>query len=161
MEPACSAVCPTPHVLLVPISCLLSSQSFKITCSSALHFCRRWWSCRCSTPSASSAWAWSRRAARSPAARPARTFRSGGRPLTTASPAAGSVLVMIPSIGLFYVADLLGGAKTVLIGNLIQNQFRQANDWPFGSAVSVILAALTMILIFLYVRSGGKEEDLL
>ncbi|MDF2629393.1 MAG: potB [Symbiobacteriaceae bacterium] len=101
------------------------------------------------------------RAAYDLGARPVRTFFSVVMPLTMPGVAAGSVLVMIPSIGLFYVADLLGGAKTVLIGNLIQNQFRQANDWPFGSAVSVILAALTMVLIFLYVRSGGKEEDLL
>lgn len=101
------------------------------------------------------------RAAYDLGARPVRTFLSVVMPLTMPGVAAGSVLVMIPSIGLFYVADLLGGAKTVLIGNLIQNQFRQANDWPFGSAVSVILAALTMMLIFLYVRSGGKEEDLL
>lgn len=94
-------------------------------------------------------------------ARPAHTFRTVILPLTVPGVAAGSVLVSIPAMGLFYVSDLLGGAKTVLIGNLIQTQFRQANDWPFGSAVSVILGALTMVLIFLYVRSGGKEEGLL
>jgi len=101
------------------------------------------------------------RAAYDLGARPARTFRTVILPLTLPGVAAGSVLVSVPAMGLFYIADLLGGAKTVLIGNLIQNQFRQANDWPFGSAVSVILSALTMMLIFLYVRSGGKEEGLL
>ncbi|HYF91282.1 MAG TPA: ABC transporter permease [Symbiobacteriaceae bacterium] len=101
------------------------------------------------------------RAAYDLGARPAGTFRKIILPLTMPGVAAGSVLVMVPAMGLFYVADLLGGAKTVLIGNLIQDQFTQANDWPFGSAASVILSALTLVLIFLYVRSGGKEEELL
>jgi spermidine/putrescine transport system permease protein len=101
------------------------------------------------------------RAAYDLGARPARTFRTVVLPLTMPGVAAGSVLVMIPSIGLFYVADLLGGAKTVLIGNLIQQQFTSAGDWPFGSAASIILSALTLVLIFIYLRNGGKEEELL
>lgn len=101
------------------------------------------------------------RAAYDLGARPARTFRQIILPLTMPGVAAGAVLVMVPAMGLFYVADLLGGAKTVLIGNLIQRQFTQANDWPFGSAASIILSALTLVLIFLYIRSGGKEEDIL
>jgi hypothetical protein len=91
----------------------------------------------------------------------ARTFRTVVLPLTMPGVAAGAVLVMIPSIGLFYVADLLGGAKSVLIGNLIQQQFTSAGDWPFGSAATIILSALTLVLIFIYVKGGGKEEELL
>lgn len=93
-------------------------------------------------------------------ARPTRTFLKVVLPLTMPGVATGSVLVMVPSIGLFYVADLLGGAKTILIGNLIQRQFTQARDWPFGAAASVVLTALTVLLVFLYLRSGGREEDL-
>ncbi|HWI60603.1 MAG TPA: ABC transporter permease [Symbiobacteriaceae bacterium] len=101
------------------------------------------------------------RAAYDLGARPLRTFRTVVLPLTMPGVAAGSVLVMIPAIGLYYVSDLLAGSKLMLIGNLIQLQFKQANDWPFGSAASVILSVLALVLIFLYLRIGGKEEDLL
>jgi spermidine/putrescine transport system permease protein len=101
------------------------------------------------------------RAAYDLGARPLRAFLTVVLPLTLPGVAAGSVLVMVPSIGLFYVGDLLGGAKTVLIGNLIQRQFTTARDWPFGAASSVILTVLTLVLIFLYLRAGGKEEELL
>lgn len=100
------------------------------------------------------------RAAYDLGARPARTFWKVILPLTVPGVAAGSVLVMVPSIGLFFVADLLGGGRTVLIGNLIQRQFTQARDWPFGAASSIILTSLTLLLIILYLRVGGKEEDL-
>lgn len=101
------------------------------------------------------------RAAYDLGARPWRTFLTVILPLTLPGVAAGAVLVMVPSIGLFYVADLLGGAKTVLIGNLIQRQFTSARDWPFGAASSVILVALTLALVFLYIRGGGKEDELI
>jgi len=100
------------------------------------------------------------RAAYDLGARPVRTFLQVILPLTLPGVAAGSVLVLVPSFGLFYVADLLGGAKTVLIGNLIQRQFTQARDWPFGSAASVILTMLTVVLVILYLRTGGKEDEL-
>jgi spermidine/putrescine transport system permease protein len=100
------------------------------------------------------------RAAYDLGARPARTFFKVILPLTLPGVAAGTVLVLVPSIGLFYVADLLGGGQTVLIGNLIHKQFTSARDWPFGAAASVILTVLTVGLIFLYLRTGGKEEDL-
>jgi len=91
----------------------------------------------------------------------------GARPLVTlarivvplAAPGikAGSVLVFIPCLGAFLTPDLLGGAKTVMIGNLIQNQFTTARDWPFGSAVSLTLTALVMILLLFAARRGGEE----
>lgn len=93
-------------------------------------------------------------------ARPVRTFFQVVLPLTLPGVAAGSILVFVPSIGLFYVADILGGGQTLLIGNLIQRQFYSARDWPFGSAASVILTVITIGLIALYLRTGGKEEDL-
>ena len=58
---------------------------------------------------------------------------------------AGTILTFIPAMGMFVVSDLLGGAKTILIGNVIQNQFLTARDWPFGAAVSMILMILTMV----------------
>src|SRR6266700_5749800 len=60
---------------------------------------------------------------------------------------AGSILVFIPCVGAFLTPDLLGGGKTVMIGNLVQNQFTTARDWPFGSAASLALMALAAGLL--------------
>ena len=80
-------------------------------------------------------------AARDLGARKVRTFVSVIIPLTSPGIVAGCMLVFLPGLGMFYVADFLGGSKTTLIGNLIQRQFLSARDWPFGSAASVTLAA--------------------
>jgi hypothetical protein len=68
---------------------------------------------------------------------------------------AGSIQVFIPSMGMFVVPDLIGGAKTVLVGNLIRNQFLTARDWPFGSAASMVLMVLTLALTLVYTRFFG------
>lgn len=89
------------------------------------------------------------------------TFMKITLPLTMPGIVAGSLLVFIPTLGLFFIPDLMGGAKTMMIGNLIKNQFLTARDWPFGAASSVILVILTMILIFVYLRiSKGNKDDL-
>lgn len=75
-------------------------------------------------------------------------------PLTMPGIIAGSLLVMLPSLGLFYVADLLGGAKNLLIGNVIKSQFLNIRDWPFGSATSICLTLIMAILLFAYYRVG-------
>ncbi|MEG2074104.1 MAG: ABC transporter permease [Angelakisella sp.] len=62
----------------------------------------------------------------------------------------GFVLVFVPSIGLFFISDLLGGGKIMLVGNLIKNQLLQARDWPFGAALSVIMMVMTIGIIALY-----------
>ncbi|MEG1160092.1 MAG: ABC transporter permease, partial [Acidaminococcaceae bacterium] len=67
-------------------------------------------------------------------AKPWTAFRKITLPLTMPGIAAGSILVFISSLGMFVVPDVMGGAKSALIGNLIQNQFLSARDWPFGSA---------------------------
>lgn len=94
---------------------------------------------------------------------PARTFWRVTVPLTMPGIVAGIVLVFIPSIGQFVVSDLLGGAKSMLAGNLIQNQFQVANNKPFGSAIAFELTAIVMVLLMAYAwyarRRGG--EDLL
>lgn len=89
------------------------------------------------------------------------TFIKITLPLTMPGIVAGSLLVFIPTLGLFFIPDLMGGAKTMMIGNLIKNQFLTARDWPFGSATSVILIILTMVLVAIYLRiSGDKKDDL-
>jgi spermidine/putrescine transport system permease protein len=72
---------------------------------------------------------------------------------------AAAILVFIPCLGAYLTPDLLGGGKTVMAGNLIQNQFTTARDWPFGSAVSLILMATVLVLIVAGMRS--QKEDLL
>ena len=79
-------------------------------------------------------------------------------PLTLPGIAAGSILVFIPTLGAFVTPDLLGGAKDMMIGNLIQNQYVKVRNWPFGSALSFILLIIVLALLLLYVRFGGNEE---
>ena len=96
-------------------------------------------------------------------AAPFTAFRKITLPLTMPGVAAGTILVFISSLGMFVVPDVMGGAKSALVGNLIQNQFLSARDWPFGSALSIVLAALSLLLIILYYRAiqaqnGGAEN---
>ena len=72
----------------------------------------------------------------------------------------GCIMTFIPAIGMFFIADLLGGGKTMLIGNLIKNQFLVSRNWPFGSALSIFLIIVTLILVKLYKKLGGKMDDL-
>lgn len=83
-------------------------------------------------------------------------FRKVLLPLTMPGVVAGSVLVFIPSLGAFVTPDLLGGAKTVMIGNLIQAQFLTDRNWPFGSAISMLLMCVVLIATLIYFRTGGK-----
>ncbi|WP_034726509.1 ABC transporter permease [Calidifontibacillus oryziterrae] len=93
-------------------------------------------------------------------AKPWQSFFRITLPLTMPGIVAGSLLVFIPTLGLFFIPDLMGGAKTMMIGNLIKNQFLTARNWPFGSAVSIILMLITLIMIAIYMRiSGGKKDD--
>lgn len=77
-------------------------------------------------------------------------------PLSLRGVVAGSILVFIPSLGAYVTPDLLGGAKSVMIGNIIQNQFLTVRDYPFGSAISFALMALMLIAALLYFRVGGR-----
>jgi spermidine/putrescine transport system permease protein len=79
-------------------------------------------------------------------------------PMTRTGVVTGSILVFVSSIGMFVVPDVMGGAKSALIGNVIQNQFLSARDWPFGSALSIILMLLSMLMIFLYFRAAKAGE---
>ncbi|MDB4865881.1 MAG: potB, partial [Cohnella sp.] len=91
-------------------------------------------------------------------AKPWQTFVKVTLPLTAPGVMAGTLLVFIPALGLFFIPDLMGGSKSILIGNLIKNQFLSARDWPFGSAISIILMALTLLFIAAYVRVTKDKE---
>jgi spermidine/putrescine transport system permease protein len=82
-------------------------------------------------------------------------------PLSVPGMIAGTILTFIPAMGMFVVPDLMGGAKTILIGNVIRNQFLTARDWPFGAAASMILMLLTMVFTLYYTRKAGFGEELL
>lgn len=85
-------------------------------------------------------------------------------PLTMPGIIAGSMLVFLPAMSMFFIPDILGGAKSLLIGNLIQNQFLAARNWPVGSAVSVILTLLMGVILLIYWRAsknGKLNQELL
>jgi spermidine/putrescine transport system permease protein len=85
-------------------------------------------------------------------ARPVARFQRVTLPLSMPGVVAGSLLVFIPALGSFLTSDLLGGAKQVMIGNLVQNQFSSARNWPFGSAASFIVMALVLTAVMWYLR---------
>ena len=72
----------------------------------------------------------------------------------------GFLMVFTPSLGYFFIVDILGGGKMMILGNLIKNQFLTARNWPFGAAISVFLIIITYLLISLYKKIGGKMDDL-
>jgi spermidine/putrescine transport system permease protein len=83
-------------------------------------------------------------------------FRKVTWPLSRPGVIAGSILVFIPALGAYVTPDILGGAKTTLLGNYIVNQFFTARNWPLGSAVSVAVMLVMLVATVLYFRSGAK-----
>ena len=94
-------------------------------------------------------------------ARPFRAFLRITLPLSVPGMIAGSILVFIPAMGMFVVPDLMGGAKTMLVGNLIRNQFLTARNWPFGAAAAMLLMILTLVFTLYYTRKAGFGEEVL
>ena len=74
---------------------------------------------------------------------------------------AGLILVFLPALGQFVVPDLLGGGKTVLLGNLLQQQFGVSRNWPFGAAITTVFLVVVAAAVILYGRKRGREEELL
>ncbi len=72
---------------------------------------------------------------------------------------AGMILVFIPAVGQFVIPDLLGGARTVLLGNAIQQQFGSSRDWPFGAAIAFVGMAVVMIGLWYYARTAGADSE--
>jgi spermidine/putrescine transport system permease protein len=101
-----------------------------------------------------------RQAAADLGAGPVRAFLRVTLPLTLPGVMAGCVFVFVPSLGNFVVPDLLGGGKTIMVGNLIQSQFFQARDWPFGAALSISVLAATTLLLLLQARVLTRERRL-
>ena len=93
-------------------------------------------------------------AARDLGANKCQTFFRIILPLTMPGIIAGCLLVLLPAMGLFYVADLMGGAKNLLIGNVIKSQFLNIRDWPFGAATSIFLTAAMGLLLYVYYRAA-------
>ncbi|MFC5986312.1 ABC transporter permease [Marinicrinis lubricantis] len=91
-------------------------------------------------------------------ATPWKAFLHVTLPLTKSGIINGCVIVFVSSIGMFIVPDVMGGAKTMLLGNLIQNQFLSARDWPFGSAASMVLMVLSLVLLYWQYRAGKVKN---
>lgn len=89
-----------------------------------------------------------------------RTFLRVTLPLSMPGVVAGTILVFIPVMGTFIVSDILGGRQVILIGNLIQRQFLDARDPTFGSAASLILMVMTLIVTYFYTRKFGFGEEI-
>jgi spermidine/putrescine transport system permease protein len=72
----------------------------------------------------------------------------------------GIIMVFIPCLGYFFISDLLGGGRLMILGNLIKNQFLTARNWPFGAAISIAMLIVSYILVKIYKRLGGNMDDL-
>ncbi len=93
-------------------------------------------------------------------ASPFKTFLRVTLPLSMPGVVAGTILVFIPVMGTFIVSDILGGRQYILVGNLIQRQFLDARDPAFGSAASLILMVMTLIVTYFYTRKFGFGEEI-
>jgi spermidine/putrescine transport system permease protein len=89
---------------------------------------------------------------------PWQTFRHVTWPQTFQGVLAGCVLVFLPAVGDFISAQLLGGSDTYMIGNLIQQQFYGANNWPFGAALTIVMMPFLMALMAFYLRSAARAS---
>ena len=97
-------------------------------------------------------------AARDLGASPFRAFLTVTLKLTLPGLLSGVVLTFVPSMGLFFIADILGVNKVVLVGNLIQSALMKAHAWPFAAALSVVLMLMTTLLIWLYRKVSGVKD---
>jgi len=79
-------------------------------------------------------------------------------PNTTRGIVSGALLVFLPAMTLFYIPNVLGGARSILIGNLIQNQFLVEENWPAGAATSICLTVLLLLLMLIYRRPRGVQS---
>ena len=99
-------------------------------------------------------------AARDLGASPAKAFLTVTLKLTLPGLMSGIILTFVPSMGLFFIADLLGGNKIVLVGSLIQDQLTRGSNWPFAAALAMVLTIMTTLLIGLnrMILQGNEEE---
>ena len=97
-------------------------------------------------------------AARDLGAGPVRAFLTVTLKLTLPGLMSGVILTFVPSMGLFFISDLLGGNKIVLVGSLIQDQLTRGSNWPFAAALALVLAVITTLLLALYRRITHTAE---
>lgn len=88
-----------------------------------------------------------------------RRFRTVLVPLTMPGIITGALFVFIPSLGNFVIAELLGGGNSQMIGNLIRDQFLKARDWPFGSALSLLVLALLLLIVMAQARASRRMRE--
>jgi spermidine/putrescine transport system permease protein len=88
-----------------------------------------------------------------------KVFRRVIWPLSLPGVVAGSMLVFIPSLGAFVTPAILGGAKSLMIGNIISNQFLAAHDWPFGAALSMLMMVVMLVATLVYFRSTSQRKE--
>jgi len=99
------------------------------------------------------------RASQDLGAGPVRTFLRIILPLTLPGIIGGSIIVFIPALGNFVVPAVLGGAKVQMLGNLIEQQFLSARNWPFGSALAMLVMSVMLVLLFFYVRQESRGSQ--
>ncbi|WP_368498210.1 ABC transporter permease [Herbiconiux sp. A18JL235] len=92
-------------------------------------------------------------------ASPFRVFRTVTVPLSIPGILTGCVFVFVPAMSNFVIPELIGGGKTVLVGNLIRDQFLEARDWPFGAALALVLTVSLLVLLFLQSRLSKRLTD--
>lgn len=88
---------------------------------------------------------------------PIRTFWRIILPLTAPGIIGGAIIVFIPALGNFVVPAILGGAKVMMLGNLIEQQFLAARNWPFGSALAMMVMSVMLVLLLVYVFASGRR----
>ena len=92
-------------------------------------------------------------------ARPVQTFFKVIVPQTMPGIIGCIILVFIPAMGMYYVPDVMGGGKVMLIGTLVKNQFLVTKNWPFGASMAILLIFITLAILWIYTRFN-KLEDL-
>jgi spermidine/putrescine transport system permease protein len=98
------------------------------------------------------------RASQDLGAGPVRTFMRVILPLTAPGIIGGSVIVFIPALGNFVVPAILGGAKVMMLGNLIEQQFLSARNWPFGSALAMLVMSVMLVVMMGFVLISGRRS---
>lgn len=93
-------------------------------------------------------------------AKPYKTFMKVTLPLTLPGILSGCILVLVPTLGYFFIPDLMGGSKIILVSNFIKNQFLSSRNWPLGSAASVFLILIMIVVIGLYLFLGGNKDKM-
>ena len=99
------------------------------------------------------------RASQDLGANAAQTFLRVILPLTLPGVIGGSIIVFIPALGNFVVPEVLGGAKVLMLGNLVEQQFLYARNWPFGAALAMLIMCAVLLLLFFYVRYEARRGD--